>query len=169
MFDKITNFIVKLVLYPIIFFVLYSSMILFSSGVAVHYNLNNDIKGLALILICASIISFVATAAIHIIFILIMGSEFGKRTFKNWFEWAHLILIYISGLLSLLYALEPILLKEKVILTSLKSDGYSGWLMGFFIAVSNYYFYRGVVTSKDIDLLPYIKEAVDKLKKFVKR
>lgn len=78
------------------------------------------------------------------------------------------MLIYISGLLSLLYALEPTLLKENVIQYHLGNEWYFGWAMVFFIAVSNYYFYKAFVTSEDIKLLPYIKEIVVKVKNFVK-
>lgn len=164
--DKISNFIGKVIFYPLIFFMLYLCVVAFSAEIVAHYDLGNSIGTLVVIFTFASIFSFFVTGVINILNVAFRGREIGNKVFKNWFEWSHLLLIYISGLVSLIYTLEPILLQQKVIQVPLGNDSYLAWLMGFFIATSNYSFYKAVVISKDIDIFPYIKNIVNSIKRF---
>lgn len=164
--DKISNFIGKVIFYPLIFFMLYLCVIVFSSEIVSRYNLGNSIAVLVVIFALASIFSFVVTGVIHILTIAIKGKSIGRKVFKNWFEWSHLLLIYISGLVSLIYTMQPILLQQKIIQAPFSNNNYLAWLMGFFITTSNYSFYKAIVISKDIEILPYISNILNSIKSF---
>lgn len=158
--DKIAKFLTKILFYPIIFFILYFCMIILGLNLVNKFYNGNDIKVLLVALVISSIISFVVTGFINII----VAKLNPKTSFKNWFEWSHLVLIYISGMVALLYSLQPIFQKEKVCLYEMDDTKYLACVIGFFIATSNYYFYKGIVITKDINLVPYIKDIKSKIK-----
>lgn len=158
--EKITNLFMKIFIFPIVIFIGYGlSMILGGKIASIIYQ-RNDIKYIILVILITSILCFLITGLIHIGFKKLKP----KIIFKNWFEWWHLFLMYISGLITFIVAFQPILKDSGIISNVIDQNSYviSGGI--FFILTFNYYFYKALVINRDIDFSPYINEMKDKFK-----
>lgn len=146
--EKISNFLMKLIFVPFVFLVMYFVAFQISNSLFCYFSNTNDLYSLISIIILTSLISFIITGIIN----MVISKIWTNKKFNNWFEWSHLVLIYISGMVTLIYTLQPLLIEEGLIQKKFDDLGYMGAVLGFFIAISNYYFYKSIVISKDIDL-----------------
>lgn len=160
MSEKISKYLTKIVMIPFFVFSVYGVAFVIGAKITGCFYNYNDIKSVILIVILTSCISFILTCCVHAILYMLKKEE----SFMNWFEWSHLILMYIAGLMTFLIAFKPILDQEKIECSWLYSAEYGVTAGIFFIATFNYYFYKAIIINKDIQLLPVIKSSTTYLK-----
>ena len=97
-----------------------------------------------LTVIGASALSFVVTYIIHFAIVKIFKADY----FISWFKNVHMGLIYISGLYSALYAVQPYLIGKSIIAAEEIGGENTYWFIVFFIAITNYAMYDHIIISK---------------------
>lgn len=153
--EKLTNSFMKVILFPCVLFITYASAWWIGVKIASKFYAENNIKFVILMIVITSILCLISTILIHF-----TTTRFKPNIiFKNWFEWCHLILMYISGLFAAIITLNPIF-KEVGIIVAVDYNMYAFSATVFFILTFNYYFYKALVINRDIDLVPYINEKV---------
>ena len=145
----------KVILFPCILFLTYSFAWLIGVHIASKFYTENNIKFVMLMIVITSILCLISTIVIHFI-----TTRFKPNIVViKWFEWCHLILMYISGIFTAIIALNPIF-KEVGITVEVNYNMYAFSATIFFILTFNYYFYKALVINRDIDLVRYINEKV---------
>ncbi|AXN39617.1 hypothetical protein [Peribacillus butanolivorans] len=92
--------------------------------------------------VIVSLLSYWITRLIHIIFEKCFR-ERGHKLFVNTFEESHMYILYFSGLLAVLTAFEPLLIKNKIIGTEFfEANPFQFFILLFFIALSNQNIYK---------------------------
>lgn len=153
--DKLTNFFIKVILLPFVLFITYATAWWIGVIIASEFFAENNIKFVVLMIVITSVLCFISTILIHFITTKLKTNI----VFKNWFEWCHLMLMYVSGLLAAIIVLNPVF-KEVGIIVEVNYNMYAFSATVFFILTFNYYFYKALIINRDINLVPYINEKV---------
>lgn len=156
--EKITNFFMKTIIFPIILFVLYGLAWMIGLTIAQYICNDDNMLFVVLMMIITSILCLILTMITQLITTKIKPNII----FKNWFEWWHLVLMYASALITVIIALKPIIEESGIIYPNIGSEQYAVVVSIFFLLTFNYYFYKALVINKDIVLLPYVKEIIKK-------
>ena len=158
MSERITNFLMKILIFPIILFFIYGVAWIIGMRIAGYIYKVEDIFFIVLMMVITSILCLILTGISHFIIYKIKPNI----AFKNWFEWWHLLLMYISTLITVIIALKPIIEESGIVYPNIGNDKYAVVVSIFFLITFNYYFYKALVINKDIVLIPYIKEMIKK-------
>lgn len=143
--EKLASFLTKIIMIPIFFFLIY--LLVFVLGVQLvgrFETKDNSIVILFGAIIVANIIAFGLTYLIHFIY----KKCWEEINFVRWFHFTHLLYIYLSGIASAVISFESILLKNKI-LTSSIDDNYKIVMFVFVVILSNYTFYKSLALDDD--------------------
>ena len=89
-------------------------------------------------IIGANFLSYWITRGIHK-----LVAKNDHSAFVNYFEKSHMFILYLSGLITIVLALEPILLEKGILLTAVdNSIGIQYFALIFFIALANHNIYK---------------------------
>lgn len=99
---------------------------------------------------CSSGFVFFITLLIHYIYQLIPILNIDN--FYRQFHAVHLIYLYISGLITVLSVMEPILMEGKILGSPIQGIQMAAAILVFFIIMSNYYLYNSIVINDDLYL-----------------
>lgn len=102
-----------------------------------------NIFNIGLSIFFASYLSFIATYLIGIIYKLIPFMDYEQ--YETHFHIVHHIIIYFSGLVSLLAAISPYMSKELGTTLAIREDYLFLFGIVFFISISNYNIYNSIV------------------------
>jgi hypothetical protein len=145
---KITTFLYKLFMIPILYSILY--ILTFFAGNQIVNNFatkNNIIEILSLGVIISSIGAFTFTLLIY----LITKKIWSALVFKRWFHFTHIIFGYISGLIAVIISIEPILMKDKLITMPI-NDNFKITALLFFVIVSNHTLFTSLILNNDLQI-----------------
>lgn len=98
----------------------------------------------------ASIVCFCITLIAYLLIKYVLKKE---RIFKQYFEISYLVIMYISGLITLLKAIMPQLILENSLLkfnNFLSGDGAAGIALFFFVSISNYTLFKNLILERKI-------------------
>lgn len=124
---------------------------LIGDGIFKLFNINPDSSIQLFIgqIVIASVICFIITYVLYLIYKSILKKE---RKFKQYFEGSYLLIVYISGLVSLLNALKPQLIESNLFKLTVffSPDIGAGFALIFFISLSNYVIFKDLVIERKI-------------------
>jgi MFS family permease len=133
---------------------LYGIILCISLTIISNYYKKDDISFFIIFIVVSSLIAFICTYIISLIFLKLKRHS----QFEAWFEWIHFTIIYASGLISLLIVLQPELLKFNIIKSPINTnETYLSVSLIFFIAISNYNFYKNISSKQGSKVVDFIK------------
>lgn len=120
-------------------------------GIIKLFKLNPDssIELFIMQIVLISVICFIITLMLYLLYKHIFKEE---KRFKQYFEGSYLLILYSSGLISILNALKPQLTESKLFkLTDfLSPDLAAGMALLFFIALSNYTIFKNLIMERKV-------------------
>jgi hypothetical protein len=148
MTEWINGFISRLIMIPFLYFISYIfSFFCGIKGLEFFSMDQNEIRGIILCIFFSSVASFILLLIIYFISLRIWS----EQVFRRWYHYPHLLFLYISGLVTVVISIEPILLSEKVIKAPI-DDSYKFMGVIFFVILSNYAIFNAVVLNNDLRL-----------------
>jgi|GEM_PF-5806688 len=144
--------IISISITALIFFIVYICCIIVGekiSSLLLNFN-DNNIYSFISTIVCSSGFVFIVTLLIQYIFELIPILH--VKNFHRQYHIVHLIFLYISGLLAVLCAMEPILIKEKILTNPIQGEVMPLAILVFFIILSNYTLYNSLIINDDLCL-----------------
>ncbi len=149
MFKYSFRLLIKGLLLLIVFFVIYTFSFIWGMDLieSIIDTSKHNIRAIFYGSILASLLSFISTSLIHIIFYYIF-----KTDFISWFRIINQIFLYLSGLATAIITMKPLLMNEKVITgyEEIFNDQFGLHGLIFFLALANYNFYNTLFLSKEI-------------------
>ncbi|WP_209992670.1 hypothetical protein [Paenibacillus rhizoplanae] len=139
------KFVAKFFMIPFLYFVMYSLTFYYGAQVVDKLNtVNHPLRLLIAVVFVSSSLSLVLT---FIIF-FISKRIWNELTFRRWYHYTHIIFVYFSGLMSVLVGIEPLLEKEKLLLTAI-DDNFKFSLLIFFVIIANYSIFNSLILNDD--------------------
>lgn len=143
---RITAFLYKLFMIPFLYLMLYLLALYYGMNIIDYFEVKNNIlENFAIGIFIASVIVFAITFLIYIITKKIWNTS----VFKKWFHFTHVTYGYISGLISVIVSIEPVLIKNQIITMPI-NDNYKIMALLFFIIISNYTFFNSFILNNDL-------------------
>ncbi len=149
--SNVSKLFTGLIMFPLVFFVIYALTLVLAEKIMIisGYGISS-LNRLIIAIILASGISLFLTCMLYFIFINIF--KVNKKSFLRKYHYTHLVFFYISGLITVLITIEPILLADKLIMSSFNGNWKFSTVI-LFLIVSNYTIFNSVIINDDFSLL----------------
>ncbi|QZN75516.1 hypothetical protein [Paenibacillus sp. DR312] len=149
MFENLFKHFIKGLILLAVFFIIYTFSFIWGMDL-IESVIDTSIHNIRAIFygsILASLLSFTSTSIIHIIF-----NQLLKNDFISWFRIINLIFLYLSGLITAIITMKPLLMNAKVITgyEDIFNDQFALYGLIFFIALANYNLYNALFLSREI-------------------
>lgn len=157
----------KVAYFALTFFTLYFFSFYFGLRIVDTFGINETTHSLWILAygtVIASILSFMGTICLHILYRYVGRA----KNFGPWFRTVNLIFLYCSGLVTAIATMKGLLLTNSFINgnESIFDDRFSLMAVIFFIGLFNYTAYNAIVLSKprEIPVIDWFFELRDQIK-----
>ncbi|WP_313891679.1 hypothetical protein [Psychrobacillus sp.] len=158
--NKVSKFFAGLIMLPLVFFLVYALTLLLAEKIMNKSGFEiTTLNRLIFAVVLASGISLLLTYMAY--FILIKIFKVNKEFFMRIYHYTHLVFFYISGLITVLITIEPILLVENLITSSFGENWKFGTVI-LFLIVSNYTIFNSLIINDDFSLFKRVKSDKNK-------
>lgn len=142
--SKIAGFIVT----PLIIFGMYMICIELGENISFLVGFQTaSIYQLIATIYISSCITFLVTLIINYIWQLI--SFLNNKGFIRTYHGVHLSFLYVSGLITVLAVLEPLMIKDGLIDSPIEKNILSAFVLVFLVMLTNYSIYNSIVINND--------------------